>query len=155
MFMLEGYYGALSFIFSPIIGLPPALAEFIIAAIITLIITVFYRYLIDQNKVRDIRVKTKEIQKKIKETKDKEESSKLTNEMFSLSNQQMKMSFKPMIVALIFAILILPWLRVVFTGPIVTLPFDILGRTTLGWFLWYVIVSIPLSFVFRKVLGVV
>ncbi|MBU3896749.1 MAG: DUF106 domain-containing protein [Nanoarchaeota archaeon] len=152
--MIDAYYGALSFIFSPVLTLPAAVGELIIAAFITLIITLFYKYLVNQSKVKEIRDKTKELQKKMKETTDKEETSKLTTEMFAMSNQQMKMTFKPMMVTLVFVVLIFPWLKIAFPGTIVTLPFEIMGRTSFGWFLWYVVVSVPLSFMFRKVLDV-
>jgi uncharacterized membrane protein (DUF106 family) len=154
MNMIEGYYGALSFIFAPILGLPPAVGELIIAAFITLIITLFYKYLVNQNKVKEIRDKTKELQKQIKEAKDKETTNKLTTEMFSLSNQQMKMTFKPMMITLVFVVLIFPWLGTAFPGQIVTLPFEMFGRTSFGWFLWYVVISVPLSFIFRKAMDV-
>jgi len=154
MNMIESYYGALSFIFGPVLALPAAVGELIIAAFITLIITLFYKYLVNQNKVKEIRDKTKELQKKMKETKDKETTNKLTTEMFSLSNQQMKMTFKPMMITLVFVVLIFPWLGTAFPGTIVTLPFEMFGRTSFGWFLWYVIISVPLSFIFRKALDV-
>ncbi|MDD5417119.1 MAG: EMC3/TMCO1 family protein [Candidatus Aenigmarchaeota archaeon] len=152
--MIEIYYNALNAMFGPALGLHPALGELIVAAFITFIITIFYKYLLDQNKVKELKDKTKELQQKLKETKDKEETNKLTSEMFGMSNQQMKMTFKPMILTLIFVISIFPWLKVAFPGQIVTLPFEILGRTSFGWFLWYIIVSFPLSIGFRKLMGV-
>lgn len=152
----DAYYGILTKLFGPVLALHPAVGELLIAAFITFVITLFYKFLVDQKKVKEIRDNIKEMQKKSKDSKeDPEKVKETTSEMFKLTNQQMKMTMKPMIVTLLFVILIFPWLRVVFIGPIVYLPFSIFGREWFGWFLWYVVLSMPLSIIFRKAMGVV
>lgn len=154
--VVEVYYNILSAVFSPVLGMHPAVGELLIAAFITFIITLFYKFLVNQKKVKEIRDKVKEIQKQSKDAqKDNPEKSKeLTADMLKLTNQQMKMTLKPMMVTLLFVILTFPWLKTVFIGPIVYLPFSIMGREWFGWFLWYVILSMPLSVVFRKAMDV-
>ena len=102
---------------------------------------------LDQIKAKQAEVK--EVQKE-----NPEEAKKMTSEILALTNKQMKMTFKPMLVSMMFVILLFPWLKLAFVGPIVTLPVEILGRTTFGWFLWYIIISMPFSMAFRKLLGV-
>jgi len=155
--VVEIYYNALTTVFGPVLGLHPAVGELAIAVFITFIITLFYKFLVNQNKVKDIRDKIKEIQKKSKDAQKEnpEKSKELTTEMFKLTNQQMKMTMKPMLVTLLFVILTFPWLKTVFIGPIAYLPFSIFGREWFGWFLWYIILSMPLSVVFRKAMDVI
>ena len=157
MFMIDIYYGALTTLFSPVLALHPALAELIIAGLITFVITLFYKFLVDQKKMKEIREKVDAMRKEVKEYQktDPEKANQVTTEMFKLTNQQMKINMKPMIVTLLFVILIFPWLKTVFIGPIVQLPFSLLGRTSFGWLLWYITVSIPLSTAFRKLMGVI
>jgi len=161
------YYSALSTLFSPLMGLHPAIAEMIIAAIIVFIITLFYKFLVDQKKLKEIRDQVKEMQKKSKEMQKEnpEKAKEITSEMLGLTNKQMKMTMKPILVTLLFVFLIFPWLRTVFMGPVVMLPFRIpwmhifpfefLWRDWFGWFMWYVLCSLPLSILFRKFMGVV
>jgi len=154
--VVEAYYKFLTLVFSPILSLHPAIAELIIAGMITFVITLFYKFLVDQKKMKSIREKIKEMQKEAKEHQktDPEKANKITAEMFKLTNQQMKTNMKPMIVTLLFVILIFPWLKTVFIGPIVQLPVTLMGRTSFGWLLWYITISIPLSMTFRKLMGV-
>lgn len=156
MFMIDAYYSALTTLFGPVLGLHPAVGELIIVIFITFIITLFYKFLVDQKKVKELKDAVKEKQKQAKELQktDPDASKKMTAEIFGLTNKQMKMTMKPMIVTLLFVILIFPWLKTVFIGPVVYLPFAIFGKESFGWLLWYIVASIPLSMLFRKAMGV-
>ncbi len=154
--IVEAYYHALTTLFSPLMGFHPAIAELMIAIFITFTITVFYKLLIDQNAIKEIRGKMKELQSKSKELQktDPSKAKEMTTEMFALTNKQMKMTTKPLIVTMLFVILIFPWLKTVFIGPVVNLPFSMFGREWFGWFLWYFVTTMPLSSIFRKAMGV-
>jgi len=157
MNMLEGYYAMLTGLFSPIINLNSALAELILASMVILMITIIYRILIDQNKAKETKIQLGEIQKKLKEVKDnKEETDKATAEMLKLTNQQMRSNMKPMMVTLIVAFAFLPWMGKAFATSTVSLPFSLpFFGNDFGWLAWYIIVSVPLSMMLRKTLGVV
>ncbi len=155
--MVSFYYPVLDFVFGPVFGLPPAIGEAIVAAVVTIVITLFYKYMVDQNKMRELKTKVKELQKKQKEVPkgNTEELNKLLSEMLSLQNQQMKLNLKPMIPTLLIAVAVFPWMGSVFTGPMVILPFALpFFGNDFGWLMWYIILSIPMSIVFRKILGV-
>jgi len=155
--VVEAYYAALSAIFFPVLTLPKFLGELVIAAFVIFIITLLYRFLIDQNKMKELKDEQKELQKKSKELQktNPEESQKVMGEVLKLSNKQMSMSLKPMIPTMIIAFAFLPWMRIVFTSPVVLLPFNLpFFGPDFGWMMWYLIISIPLSQLFRKFMGV-
>lgn len=157
--MIDAYYNILSMIFSPILALPPAISELILAAIICFVITIFYKKMIDQNRALEIKKQIKDFQEKIKTAqKDKqtEEANRLMTQMLNLSSQQMKLMMKPMIPTMLFVILFFPWLSFVYAGKqVLLLPVSLpLFGNDLGWFTWYIIVSIPLTMIFRKIMGV-
>ncbi|MCD6477372.1 MAG: DUF106 domain-containing protein [Candidatus Aenigmarchaeota archaeon] len=151
------YYSFLTTLFNPILGYPKPIAELIVAAVFILIVTLFYKFLVNNKQMKELREKQKEIQLKIKQSNpDSGEVKDLTKQMLKLSNKQMKMNLKPMILTFIFILLlVLPWLQVAFRGTVAILPFKlpIIGNSA-GWLLWYFICSVPLNQLFRKLLGV-
>lgn len=156
MAIQEVYYNVLNVVFSPLLRMHPAIGEAIIALLIAFTITLFYKYLVKQDKMKELRDQLKLKQKEIKDLQktNPEEATKRTSEILTLTNQQMKMTMVPMMASLLFVILVFPWLKTVFVGPVVYLPVTILGREWFGWFLWYAIVSMPFSMAFRKIMGV-
>jgi len=155
--MVEGYYLYLDAIFGPVLGLKPFLAEIIISVIITFIITLFYRFLINQNKLREIKSKQKESQERIKELQktNPKEANDLLNSTMALSRHQLGLSMKPMLLTLIIVSIVLPWMAHAFPGIIVKLPFYLpYFENDFGWLMWYIIISVPLGQTFRKLVGV-
>ncbi len=147
----------LSGLFAPLLGLPQALGLFIFAAAISLLLALPYRFLVDQKKMREHKDKVKEMQKRIKEAQktDQKEAGRLMNEMLSLSNKQMMSNFKPMIPGMAFVLLVLPWVAATFTGPVAALPFSLpFFGSDFGWLAWYFLASLPMTYIFRKLLGV-
>ncbi len=155
---IEAYYAVLSAIFAPVLALPPALAETILAAMIVFIITVLYKYLVDQEQMREHKEQIKTMQQKIKELQktNPAEANKMLGDVLGMTNKQMLMNLKPMLVTMAFVLVFLPWIASVFGGKsVVLLPFALpFFGSELGWIAWYLIVSIPLSLLFRKMLGV-
>lgn len=155
--MVDGVYGVLNAIFGPVMGLRPMFAEIVIAVVVTFLITLLYRFLSNPKKMKELRDKAKELSAKAKELQktNPEEAKKVTSEMMSLTNKQMMANMKPMIGTLLIAALFLPWMAEQFVGPVVNLPFTLpYFGPDFGWLMWYILVSIPFSQLFRKVLGV-
>ena len=152
------YFEMLSAVFAPIMALPPIVAELVIAAMITFVITLFYRLLVNQEKMKELREQQKELQKKSKELQktNPEEANKVMGEALRLTNKQMRMNMKPMIPTFIIVIAILPWLAHVYAYVrVAVLPFTLpYFGNDFGWLMWYFIVSIPLTQIFRKAMGV-
>jgi uncharacterized membrane protein (DUF106 family) len=141
-----------------LIGLSAGIEELLVSVLVVFIATLVYRFLINQNELRELKGKLKEKQEKAKELQktNPEEAKRVMNEMLSLSNKQFRMSMKPMFVTLIlFIVIIFPVLPGLFPGVVVNLPFSLpYFGSDLGWLAWYVIITFPLNFIFRRILGV-
>lgn len=147
----------LSSVFAPLLGLNPAIGILIISGLVSFLLTLPYKFMVDQKKMREHKEKVKEIQKQIKEAQktDQKRANELMNEMLALSNKQMMSNFKPMLPGMILAILFLPWVATAFSGPVALLPFSLpLFGSDFGWLMWYILASMPMTYVFRKMLGV-
>ena len=139
-----------------LIGLPVFIEELLASAVIVFIISIFYRFLINQNELRELKSKLKEKQAKVKELQksNPQEANKMLNEVLALSNKQFRMSMKPMLLTLIVVGIILPYFPQIFPGAVVKLPFYLpIFENDFGWLAWYILVSIPLGQLFRKLLG--
>ena len=133
------------------------LLEILASAAITLAVTIIYRFLANQNEMRDLKISMKEKQSKIKELQktNPDEANRMLNEVMALSSKQMRMNMKPMIMTLLVVSIALPWLGQTFPGAVVNLPFTLpYFGNDFGWLAWYIIVSVPLGFYFRKLLRV-
>lgn len=141
-----------------LLGLPASIEEILVSALIIFFITLVYKFLINQNEAREIKEKVKEKQEKMKELQktNPEEAKRLMAEMLKLSNKQFRMTMKPMLASLIiFVVIVLPVLPNLFPGVVVYLPFSLpYIDNDFGWLAWYILVSIPLNSIFRKILGV-
>jgi uncharacterized membrane protein (DUF106 family) len=141
-----------------LIGLPASIEELLLSALVVFIVTLVYRFLVNQKEMKEIKEKQKEYQSRIKEVQstNPEEAKRNMTEMLSLSNKQLRMSMKPMFVSLIlFIVIVLPALPILYPGVVVKLPFSLpYFGSGFTWFWWYVIVSFPLNSIFRKILGV-
>jgi uncharacterized membrane protein (DUF106 family) len=138
-------------------NLPVPILEIFASAAITLVITIIYKFLANQNEMKQLKVSMKEKQSKIKELQktNPQEANKMLNEVMALSSKQMRMNMKPMLLTLVVVSITLPWLGQTFPGAVVKLPFTLpYFENDLGWLAWYIIVSIPLGYYFRKLLRV-
>lgn len=140
-----------------LIGLPAIIEEVLLVSVILFISSLIYKFMINKEKMREIKAKQKEKQERIKELQktNPKEANQVMNEMLSLSQKQMKMTMKPMMVSLLIFILVLPILPNLFPGTVANLPFEIpFVGSEFGWLAWYFMLSLPLNSLFRKLLGV-
>jgi len=139
-----------------LIGLPAGIEELLLSAIITFIITLIYRFLANQEEIRQLKASIKEKQEKVKELQksNPEEATKVLNEVMTLSSKQFRMNTKPMLLTLLVVGLALPYFGKIFPGAVVKLPFTLpYFGNDFGWLMWYIIVSVPLGQVIRKLIG--
>ncbi|MEM5778500.1 MAG: EMC3/TMCO1 family protein [Candidatus Aenigmatarchaeota archaeon] len=138
------------------IGLPIFIEEFLLTMLIVFVISVFYRFLINQNEIRELKASLKEKQTKLKELQktNQQEANKVLNEILLLNNKQFRIMLKPMLLTLIVVGLSLSYFGQLFPGTVVKLPFELpFFGSDFGWLMWYIIISIPLGQLFRKLLG--
>jgi len=78
------------------------------------------------------------------------------SQMLKASQSQFKHNLKPMMFSFLIFIVALGWLNTTFVNVVVKSPITIpfLG-SELSWFWWYILLVLPMSMVFRKLLDVV
>ena len=156
--IIEMYYGFLSVVFSPVLGLPVIYAVIIMAMCLSFTTTMIYKFGANQEEIKKIREEQKALNAKVREVQkeDPEKANALMKEALKLTNKQMKMNMKPMIATMVVAFMVFPWIAQTFTGPVLILPFELpfLGAE-IGWLAWYFVVAMIMNISFRKALGII
>lgn len=204
-------------------GLPIFAEELILTAVIVFITTLIYKFMINQNELREIKQKMKEKQEEAKklQSSNPEEAKRVMTETLNLSNKQLRMTMKPMMLTLLLFFAFMPFINeaygdkvvainnnmanmtidrtfysislnegkisvgnitcnlpcdeqsigsykwnilmenntnssnIRFSRIVVLLPFSLpYFDNDFGWFMWYFLTSLILTFVFRKIVGV-
>lgn len=130
----------------------------ILTLALSLVISVIYRFLTDPAAIRNLKQEMKIIQEKANKAQkegDTKKAGELTSEMLKLSQKQLGMSMKPMMFSFIVVAAAFYWLGTQYAEVMINAPFTIpfLGAQ-LNWFWWYILLTIPATWVFRKLLGV-
>jgi len=149
--MFDGFFDAA---FGPIMNLPDPLNLFIISFILTALITLAYKYLTNQTKMKELKAEMKETQKKMKDMKDEPgKMMSMQKDAMKKNMEYMKHSMKPMLFTFVPIIIIFGWLRNYYTalGNPKVLTIGSLGLT---WIWAYIIFSVVISIVLRKVFKV-
>lgn len=141
-----------------VFGLPGYQEVLIISIALSLLIVILTKLLTNQDEIKKAKREMKFYQEKIKKAQkagDNQTVSKLSNDMLKASSKQLRQSMKPMFVSLIIFVIALGWLAAEYGELVINLPVTLpfLG-SELNWFWWYLIIVLPTSFIFRKVLGV-
>jgi len=141
-----------------VFGLPGYQEVLIISLILSLIMVLITKLLTNQDVIKKAKREMKFYQEKIKKAQssgDKEAAAKLSNDMLKASSKQLRQSMKPMFVSLIIFVIALGWLAAEYGELLINVPITLpfLGNQ-LNWFWWYLIIVLPTSFIFRKMLGV-
>lgn len=181
-FITQPIYGALNYALLPIINaVGPMLGIFLIAAIVTLLVTIANKYLVDQDRLQFLQKEMKGFQKEMMEAQKSNdpkalaEVQKKQSEFMKLQQEMMLNSFKPMIVTIVPIFLIFGWMWQVSSiyHLVVELPSFIyyvllvplwhaipfyntgipIPEGSIGWLGWYILCSFSMSFTFRKFLG--
>ena len=133
---------------------------FLISVILSLLVTLAYKYMTDQTLMKELKQQLKKSQQRIKEAKgDPEKMMAIQKESMHTNMKYMTQSMKPMIVTMIPFLIIFAWLRSIFAGlVIIPLGFHVplsSFETGLGWVGTYIIFSMIFTTLFRKLLKVV
>ncbi len=102
----------MNFIFGPLLYLPPLLAVVLISFLLSLLITVVYKYTTDQNLMKQMKTEMKELQTQMKTMQQHPEKMKEAQGKFMQINGKFMMeSMKPTLFYFIPIILIFGWLN--------------------------------------------
>lgn len=145
----------LSNIFNLIFGWAIALGTpynlMIITFVITLFITLVYKFATNQERLKKLREEIKLIQDEVKTLKEEPmKAMEKQKQLGPLMIEQFRHSFKPMLITFLPIVLIFGWLRETFTVDGVSIKV-LFG---LSWLWSYIIFSIIFSILIRKVLKV-
>lgn len=98
-------------VFQPLMNFSPFWAILLIALVISILISVVYKFMTDQKKMKALKEEQKEFQKKMKEMKDQPDKVMgMQKEAMSKNMEYMKQSFKPTLVTMLPIILIFAWM---------------------------------------------
>ena len=141
-------------------ALNPVLAILIFSVLVSTVISICYKFLVDPIKAREIKAKVKSVQERLTEAQKKNDSetmNKLMSEAMRNNSEQMRLMTKPMLVSMLMVIVLLPSLNTTYAGLAVSLPISIpfIGSVLpFGWIGWYFLSSIPFVILTRKLLKV-
>ncbi len=144
--VLEGFFNT---VFGPIMRLGYPINMIVISVILTLIVTLIYKYTTNQTKMKELKDEIKAAQAEIKKNKDNPtRMMEIQKGAMEKNLIYMKHSLVPMLITFIPLIIMFGWLRSYFTAA--ENP-KFLG---LSWIWMYLISSIILSIIIRKILKV-
>jgi len=134
---------------------------------LSFVLAIIYRVLTNPTEMKRIKSNMKEIQEKVKKAQksgDMQQVNALTSEMLKGSQQQFAQNMKPMMVSMLLFFVFIGWLNAQYTDLMVRLPITFVTfvwsfppialATEYSYLGWYIIITIPATFFFRKMLGV-
>jgi len=150
----------LEFLFSPIFGLSPIIAIFIIGASISILMSLVNKKVLGGGRAKEVKKNMQDVRAKMLDAQkagDTKGMNKYLKELMKINSEYMKFMFKPMIVSIILFILIVPVIREQYTGQVIatvpeTLP--MVGGFELSWLWWYIICTFTVSIIAKKILGI-
>ncbi len=145
------FYEFLSPVMDPLMGaLPSPYNLLLVSFLITGTITLVYKFLTDQNLMKELKTEMKDLQKEMKQLKDHPEKMMAVQKQVMEKNMKyMMQSLKPTLITLIPILFIFTWLRTYYTD--LGNPDVLFG---LSWIWIYIIFSIAISITLRKALKI-
>lgn len=160
--MLEQLINVFNILFSPLMIFKPHISLLIVSAFITVLVIFINRIFVNQKLMKEIKQKMENIREQLTRAQKEgntEEANKFLSEMMKTNSEMMKHTFKGMIVSLVILSLFLPWIKqtydVTYKGIVIAkLPFTLpFVGSSLDWLIWYILVSLTIGWVFRKLIG--
>ena len=118
----------------------------LISVVVTLAMTLVSKYFTNQDRMKELKTVQKTCQIKLKENKDNvKKMAEIQKQMLECNLEMMKHSMKPMLFAFLPLILLIGWLKGVYSTT------DIAS----SWLWWYIGSGVLSSLIFRRLLNVV
>ncbi len=122
----------------------PHIAIIVFSLMVTLLITIVNYFMIDKERMKEIKEKQKGLKAELKSHKgNPEKMMEINKQMMEDMPEQLKMSFKPMLITMIPLLIMFAWLRSTFA----------ITAIASTWLWWYIGSSILFSIVVRKAFG--
>ncbi|MEM5793137.1 MAG: EMC3/TMCO1 family protein [Candidatus Aenigmatarchaeota archaeon] len=142
----------------------PAISIFFISTIVSIFLTFINKKTMGKTNVKELKDKMNKLKKEMSEAQKKKDTDKLQkkmDEMMELNSKYMKVMMKPMLISLgismLIVILIFPIMKEAYNSKVVLVVpriIPLIGGKGLTWIWWYVICSIAVGLVLRKIMGV-
>jgi uncharacterized membrane protein (DUF106 family) len=142
-----------------LIATKPTLSLLIVSSLITALLVVLTRLLVNKKVVTEIKDKMEEIREQLtvaQKAGDTEQANKHLTDMMNINKDYMRQTFKALVVSLIVVSVLLPFLKSNYEGmTAIKLPFSVpfLG-SQITWIYWYILISFAVGWSLRKVLEV-
>ena len=155
--MFEQLIVIFDIIFGPLSVFKPHISLLIVSSILTVIVLLLGKLAVNKNLLKEIKTKMEEIKENLAKAQKENNTEQINNflaEMMKLNGQFMKQNFKSMIISLVVISLFLPWLGAKYGGAsVAALPVNIpfIG-SSLSWMYWYILVSLAVGWVIRKLI---
>lgn len=121
----------------------PKVSIVLVSVLVTFFMTLVTKFFTDQKRMKELKEIQKQCQIKIKDAKgDLKTQTQIQSEMMSCSLEMMKYSMKPMLITFIPLLILIGFLRGVYSG------------VFSSWIWWYIISGMVSSIVLRKILKV-
>jgi uncharacterized membrane protein (DUF106 family) len=125
----------------------PRIAIIILAFLVTLAVTLINYFMVDKEKMKEIKARQKELRQEMKKYRDNpQKMMEINKKMLEDMPEQMKHSLKPMLITFIPLIILFKWLWSAYSVTPVATKFLFFPV----WTWWYIIASIIFSLVLRK-----
>ena len=122
----------------------PEISIVALAFLVSIAITLINYFMVDREKMKQIRQKQKQLREEMKKFKDNpEKMMEINKQMLEDMPEQLKMSFKPMVITLVPLLILFAWLKSTFAATSIAST----------WIWWYIGASIVSSIVTRKLFG--
>jgi len=121
---------------------------------LSLVVAILYKLLTNQDEMKKVKEEMKYFKERADQARKDGDTTKMnqyTNDMLKISSKQFKHTMKPMFASMFVFIIVLGWFGVAFGEVLINTPF---AGFQLSWFYWYIIIAIPATMVFRKLMGV-
>jgi len=122
----------------------PKMSIIVIALFVSIFTTTVRYYMVDRNRMKEIRTRQKELRKELKQFRDNpEKMMEINKQIMEDMPEQMKQSFKPMIITLVPLLILFKWLWSAYE----------LTSISGTWLWWYIGSSIVFSIFLSKAYG--
>jgi uncharacterized membrane protein (DUF106 family) len=141
-----------------VFGLPAYQEIFLLSLGLSLLMTLASKFLANQQEMKKAKKDMeffRDKASKAQKSGDLKKSNEYMSDMMKASSRQFRLNMKPMMFSFLIVILAASWFGVTYGTAKILSPVNIpfLG-SQLNWFWWYVIIVLPFSTIFRKLLDV-
>jgi uncharacterized membrane protein (DUF106 family) len=141
-----------------VFGLPAYQEIFILSLGLSLLMTLASKFLVNQQEMKKAKKDMEFFRDKASKAQkagDLKKSNEYMSEMMKASSRQFRHNMKPMLFSFVIVILAASWFAVSYADVKILSPLNIpLIGNELTWFWWYIIIVLPFSTIFRKLLDV-